>query len=212
MEGVDRGEPPRLPRLSVRAHRLGRHLVGCGEAGTRAAHLLDGARRITGLHVHARYCVSEDGHFEARPERVEDRLAHAVVGGETTDPQVANPFLAKAVLERLPRTGVPFECRVPFAFDRVARRDDDCVAREPQAWMEPGAVRVLDAVRWPEAPVCLEVVRVGRMPVARRVDRLALLARGLDRMVQGGDDRVAAVHRKGTALAEVVLHVDNQQS
>ena len=49
------------------------------------------------------------------------------------------------------------------------------------------------------------------MPIARRDDRAAALERRANPMIEWGDHFIAASDGKGSARAEIILHVDNQQ-
>src|SRR5205085_2080002 len=77
--------------------------------------------------------------------------------------------------------------------------------------VELRAARVLHAVDGPRAAVVSEVFRLGGMPVAALVDRLAAFEKLFDESVERRDHLVAALDGERAAGAEVVLHVNDYE-
>src|SRR5918996_2624477 len=208
---------PRIRHEVVRKP-LGRRLrppdgVGALELRARRRHLRHRALGVPGLDLHAADRILHDGHVEALPERVEDRVLDAVVGGETRDEEPVDAALAKEIAQpRVLEAGVALAGRV------LALVDDDVHLRAVEGGMKLGALGALDAVNGPdrgrvgslpgggidldagEGPV------LRRMPVARGDDEVE----GVDELPDRTRDLVPLGNGECASRGEVVLEVDDE--
>src|SRR5918996_4222552 len=209
---------PRIRHEEVRKS-LGRRLrppdgVGALELRARRLHLGERALGVPGLDLHAADCVLDDGHVEALPERVEDRVLDAVVGGESRHEETVDAALAEQVAQpRVLEAGVALAGRV------LALVDDDVHLRAVERGVKLGAFGALDAVNGPDrgrigalpgAGIDLDpgegpVLR--RMPVSRGDDEVE----GVDERADRACDLVPLGDGERTPGDEVVLEVDDEK-
>ncbi len=74
------------------------------------------------------------------------------------------------------------------------------------------AARSLYAMNWPDTSISGEVFGLGWMPIASLENRLTPIQKLFDEFVQRRHHFVSMSHRQRSARAEIVLHVDHDQS
>src|SRR5919197_243484 len=75
-------------------------LVGARAIGSGRLHLLERPLRVSRLHVDSPDGVVDHGDGKTCPERVEDALLDAVVGGQAGDEEAVDPAVAQEISER----------------------------------------------------------------------------------------------------------------
>ena len=176
------------------------------------AHLVERTTGIAWMEVDAGYGIGQYGDAKALTQTVEHGRLHAVVGRDPANEQLVDSTSAQIVRERASRVRMTVERGVALSVGRVALADHDRLRRQLEGRPKRRTGSVLNTVRRPLSAGRLEVPRLARMPVARRVDRLVTRTRIGDVPVQRRHNRVAAWCRERTPGAEIVLHVHDQQS
>lgn len=77
--------------------------------------------------------------------------------------------------------------------------------------MESGAIRVLDAVRWPKPATFRKTDMSDRMPIPRGMDRRAFFHGNFDPIIDDGYYLVTILDGKRAARTKVILRIDDQQ-